>query len=304
MMFINVSFADPENFFENLIFDNDGNLVIPGLKVGKLTIDSSVQIASGAPSLQSDNIFYDLRGKIASLEDRIKINEEKLSMLEASSSATPAQSTPSATIQPNYPSDSLTDPTTLLASNSASFHPEDDQPLDGTFTSDVNLTSKLSAYEINVSEELKVLGNTTLGNTLIAGELTVDGTLSISGNSINAVSTLYLQSSILAENLDIFNGKVVIDKSGNITSTSITTDQIKINSDTSIGEGTIVKGETQIIIQNNYVDENSIIFITPKQPLNQALAVTDKNKKSFNVKLNSAEDKDIKFDYLIISIGK
>jgi hypothetical protein len=73
--------------------------------------------------------------------------------------------------------------------------------------------------------------------------ISVDGTLSISENSLNSLGTseseeptdgiLYLQNSHLANSVDIFNGSVTIDKRGNIE----TIGDIKIGGDLNIEGG-------------------------------------------------------------------
>ena len=107
----------------------------------------------------------------------------------------------------------MTDPTTLFASDSAS-------------VSKVNVTDTLSTLNLNtidatVSGQLNVLGNTTLGSTAVNGDFSVNGSFSVEptadGNSINSLTTLYLQNSPLAELVDIFNGAVTIAKDGTIT---------------------------------------------------------------------------------------
>jgi hypothetical protein len=69
----------------------------------------------------------------------------------------------------------------------------------------------------------------------------------------------------------------------------------------SIGEAAIPQGQIFIIVQNKFVKSTSQIFLTPKTPLAQSLAITEiKEGESFKVELAQAENKDVRFAWLII----
>ncbi|TSC85695.1 MAG: replicative DNA helicase [Microgenomates group bacterium Gr01-1014_7] len=329
LVFVNVSFADPGNFLASLSLDNEGNLIAPKIKTAQLTLDSSV--ASASASLTDNNnlasntssTYYDLTGKIASLEDRIKKLEATSSAIlaEATSSATPSAeltskeehadsvgteppgvSTGDPSVGP-FEVDKLTPPDILIASGSATL-------ANLKVTSEATVSGMLTAYQAEIQDNFKVYGETTLSNTLIAGALTVDGTLSLTGSSISSIGTLHIQNELLAEKLDIFNRKVTVDKEGNIKATTVIADEFKINEGKSAGSGKILAGETEITIENPYVEENSIILVTSHTPLLQTLGVTDKTygtdktNSSFKVKFAHPETVDIQFDYLIIGQEK
>ena len=173
------------------------------------------------------------------------------------------------------------------------------------------MSGQLTAYQAEIKDHFKVLGTTTLANTQVVGDLTVDGTLSIEkGSEINVIGTLFLQKSYLAQGLDIFNGKVTIDKEGILKAVTLVADQIKINEGKAAGTGKILAGATEILIENPYVEETSIIIVTPNAALQQTLGVVEKKAKnaevppSFKVKLSHPEPQDISFDYLIIGVNK
>ncbi|MDO8269733.1 MAG: hypothetical protein Q7T54_03620, partial [Candidatus Levybacteria bacterium] len=111
-------------------------------------------------------------------------------------------------------------------------------------TSTSELADDISTYSLTVNDTFKSLGLSYLGNTSISGDLTVSGQtylgntnivgdvtigdIAITSNSINVSGVtdvtgsnsggiLYLQSSSLANGLDIFNGEVTIDKNGTIS---------------------------------------------------------------------------------------
>jgi hypothetical protein len=145
------------------------------------------------------------------------------------------------------------------------------------------------------------LGTTSLGSTTIAGDLSVDGTFSVSENKINAIGTLYLQSSALAEELDIFNGKVVIDKNGGIVAQSLEVAEIRITPDKSTGNGSIGTDQNIVEITNPLAKSNSKIFVTPKTLTDQVIAVTEKTDGKFKVSTNSNPSSTLDFDYWIIN---
>ena len=107
----------------------------------------------------------------------------------------------------------LTPPDQLLASDSANL-------------ANLNISDNIS--KLTVNDVFKSLGETILGKTIVAGDLIADGTFSISnGNEINVIGLpsdnllvgtpvnqgiLYLQKSPLTQGLDIFDGKVKLEK--------------------------------------------------------------------------------------------
>ena len=146
------------------------------------------------------------------------------------------------------------------------------------------------------------MGESFLGKTTIAGDLSDDGTLSITeGKAINAFPTQFLQNNPLAEAVNFFNGKVIIDKDGIIKAQTSVADQFKVRKDKSAGKCKILAGETETTIDNTYVEPDSIIIITPETVTTQTLSVSDKLAgQSFKVKSPAPAPVDIDFSYLII----
>lgn len=256
---------------------------------------------TGLTSKESGPTF-EVSSKIASIEDRIAALENKIATSSASTGV--LQYAPAATDSAAL---KLTPPDVLLATGSATL-------ANLNVTSDATVSGLLTAYDLNIQNGLKALGKTTLGDTLIAGDLVVDGTMSVTGNSMNVIGTgvlqyaptdgiLYLQNSILAQGLDVLNGAFVFDKNGTLTvNGTVLASQFAVKSGTTAGTGTITAGQTDIIIENTYADENSVILITPHTPLGQTMAVADKIKGGFLVKLAHTEGSDITFDYLIVGV--
>lgn len=370
---VNVSFADPRNFFASLHVDNEGNLIIPRIKTASLILDpvlatASDQLAandnqlvlnadpnytSPGPNLASnDTSFIDLSGAIVSLEERIKNQEERIKVLEAqintgnvgigttnivrtstpvavpseasssaSSSAvltannsqrhestdTPTHSSTDSLIHQSTDTSDLTPPDFLLASSSAILAP-------------VSAKESLSSDKLFADEDLKISGNlnvfgkTILASTTIAGDLSVDGTLSINGNSINVIGSpdcsedkgtcgiLYLQNSLLAYEVNFFNGLVTIDKTGNLRTQTVTVAEFRVMANKISGIGKIVAGDKSVDIENPLVKSNSRILITPTSETNLVLAVTEKAEgKKFTVSVAQPGIKDIVFDWFLIN---
>ncbi|OGK51563.1 hypothetical protein A2966_05190 [Candidatus Roizmanbacteria bacterium RIFCSPLOWO2_01_FULL_41_22] len=356
------SISNLSKLLSSISFDSDGNLIIPNLKVGSLILDSSIASASaqltntgdqlalnsdpnytspGPSTTTSSNTFYDLGGKIASIEERLAaletvmvnsntgilanslINDASSSASESSQLADQSTSQPDATDSAILASDTneqpitnndlnLTPPDILLnASGSAII-------ANLEVTSEATFSGMLTAYKLDVQDSLRVFGEAILPATTIAGQLVVDGTLSIeNGSEINVIGTLYLQKSSLADKLDIFNGKVTIDNEGNlisqgtITAQEIKTNKLTISSQpiasssatlaTSIGSDTISANETKTTIISSEVSDSSKVFITTTTNTDKVLSVTNiKNEESFDVEILTPSLVDINFNWWIV----
>ncbi len=362
---IKVSYADPANFFASLSLDSDGNLVVPKIKAGSITLDSSVASASAqlspnntylslntgpnynsttASTQNSTNTFYDLAGKVASLEQRIADLEQTVDQAKnlasapsatgssqltngqvASSSASPSANLASVSTTEASQSAAaklnLTPPDILMASQSASL-------ASLTVTDTLSSDKLFTAEDGKISGNLSVFGKTTLASTTIAGDLTVDGTFSISQNSINVAGItchpesssgsikwipdqvgndngcgiLFLQNSPLAQGVDILNGLVTIDKKGNLKAQSVTVSEFRVVANKISGSGKISSGAKSVDIENTQVMKNSRILITPTSETNLVLAVTDKVEgKKFIVSAPQIVAADLNFDWFMIT---
>ncbi len=269
------------------------------------------------------NTTYNLAGKIASLEERIA-NLEQIKDNSKNPEPTPSAtisaqlanqqtSTPSASValltndsskttaspeasQSAFAKLNLTPPDILIASQSASLA---NLKVTDTLSSDKLFT----AIDSKISGNLNVFGKTTLASTFIAGDLTIDGALSIeNGSEINVIGILYLQKSLLAKGLDILNGKVTIDKEGNLRAQSVTVAEFKVVAGKISGSGKIASGTKSVEIENSRVSPNARILITPTSETNLVLAVTDKLEgKKFTVSAPQVVANDLIFDWFMIN---
>ncbi len=222
----------------------------------------------------------DLSQQLASLSAQLAYTEASQS---ASSSAALSDNSQFSILNSQL---NLTPPDVLLATGSA-------QLANITVTSEATFSAKLTAYDLNIQNSLKSLGQTTLGNTLIAGDLNVDGTLSITGESLSNLSTLYIQNSLLATGVDFFNGKVKIDKEGKLS-----IEKLEVSAET-LGTVILTAGQTELVISSDQLTDKSKVFVTPEKPA--VLGVSkDLVNKTFTIKLDKVLSSDLKIDWWIV----
>ncbi|MDO8619435.1 MAG: hypothetical protein Q7R49_05865 [Candidatus Daviesbacteria bacterium] len=278
---------------------------LQNLEAKAIELETKVATQSGALADLQNNVASSSASLASStvMLETAKQSISEASLRVASSSALLAQQKDSlASLQNDVSQLKLTPPSSLLATGSA-------QLADLTVASEATFSGRLTAYDVEISNNFKSLGQTTLGNTLVAGNFTVDGTLAISGNSINSYwsnadlsGILYLQNSPLAEGLDIFNGKVFIDPTGSIRAQSIVVAEYKVISGKTSGSGKVVAGTSSVDISNASVTDGSRILITPTSSTNLVLAVTDKQVGTkFTVSTPAQTPSDINFDWWIIN---
>jgi hypothetical protein len=186
------------------------------------------------------------------------------------------------------PTPTITDPQILISSESATF-------TDISVISTATISGQLTAYAATVHDSFRsfgtsylgdttisgsfmVTGQTILDDTSVAGVLAVDdhinvaGTLTISDDTINVSGTpvgegeeptdgiLYLQNTLLGNLIDIFNGKLTIDKDGNLK----TLGNIEIEGDLKIKGGittTATAGEPITAGDALYISSSSAVMI-------------------------------------------
>jgi hypothetical protein len=175
-----------------------------------------------------------------------------------------------------------------------------------------------STSDASFSGTLSVLGHTLLSDVGITGKLNI-GLLTIDGlgedqsgsqsATINTLSGPLKLQSLGLEGIDLFNGKVTIDTSGNIkTINSIQAKKYNIDttdvSAASAGIGTVNAGEKTITIRTTIVTEKSLIYVTFKDDYKPALRYWIDNKiidKSFTLKLDSPVENNSEFNWWIVN---
>ncbi|MFA5932492.1 MAG: MerR family DNA-binding transcriptional regulator [Microgenomates group bacterium] len=291
----------------NLTFDENGNVILPKVKIDQLVLSSDIPVNG-----QQQN-YFDVAGKIAEQNAALSTQstelaktQSQLDVLSASvSSASANLSSASAEIasareQISSTSSSLaslreeieglklTPPEVLLSTVSA-------QLTDLNVTSEATFSGKLTAYEATISDTFKSLGNSFLGNTTIAGDFSIDGTLSLTGSSLSTIDTLYVQNKPLAGDVDFFNGQVIIDKTGKLTA-----QKIVLPSEV-LGEATIPANTVEIPIFTTAVTGKSKIFLTPSSSTGGQAVILGEvlPGTGFVAKLDHSISADIKLNWVI-----
>jgi len=184
--------------------------------------------------------------------------------------------------------------------------------------------------ELAVTTDLNVTGSTTLSDLVVTGDLMAglieidslnnsigivgptcyNETLGTTNTALCDAQSLYLQKE-LAGNVNLFNGKVVIEPNGNMTvngtisAEKVVADEFSVKgSSTLVGSAVITAGQTEIIINNTDVKANSKIFVTATSSTNgQSLIVLEKTAgTSFKVGIDLPYYTDISFDWWILNV--
>jgi len=258
--------------------------------------------------------------KLNTLEtDVTALQTEVLSIKELLAQAAPQSSQSSATV--------ATTPEGMLAEMYKVF--EDLK----AFVAALGLSNNGNA--LAVSTDLNVLGDTTLSNLTVTGDIsaglmkldTLNNVFEVAGpscyNELTGTTnttlctdqTMYLQKS-LAGNVDVLNGALVVEPNGNVTvkgtllaqkveTTDISTENVTIKAASkSVGSGTITSGQTQIVIDNTLIKTGSKVFVTATSSTNgQALIVKEKlDGVSFTVAVDRPVPGDVAFDWWIVNV--
>ncbi|MBI3486126.1 MerR family DNA-binding transcriptional regulator [Candidatus Daviesbacteria bacterium] len=308
----------PQIQFANQLENSDSTLDSSNLvAAGSLATNSEntqtnyIEVASKLEQIDNSLNSYSqslttINNKLADQSNQISQNNEKINLIDQNVASNSAQldlqndlissnSSQIAQINQDVSNLKLTPPEILLATSSANLA----ELSVGNTTSTLNL----SASDATIAANLHSLGNTFLAKTNLAGDLTQDGTLSLTdGKSINGLPTLYIQNSSLAESLDLFNGAVIVDKSGQIKAQTILVAEYKVIANRTSGQGTLAANKKSVDIENKLVNKTSRILITPTTQTNKVLAVTDKVEgEKFTVSASSTSDSDINFDWWFVN---
>jgi hypothetical protein len=184
-----------------------------------------------------------------------------------------------------------------------------------TFFTALGIRKDVESGDLVVESDMSILGDATLANLTASGDVTI-GTMMINSleNSFNVMgspcftpemcqlNTLYLQKG-LAGNLDIMDGKVIIDTSGNLTTTG-TVKATKYEVETTIenasaGKITIGTGNISVQVQTAALTPDSLIMVTPEEPV--IVGGKKIGDTTFEIKLQSPAAQDIAISWWIIN---
>jgi hypothetical protein len=184
-----------------------------------------------------------------------------------------------------------------------------------------------------VNTDLTVTGRSLFNDASFTGDVTIgqmkfdslNNDISINGAScvnidgtLNTVlcdtQSLYLMKN-KAGNLNIFDGKVVINpngemiiekiQAGEVAAAKVKASEYEVVAGSEVsGNSNMLSGQTEITILTSKVKSNSKIFVTANNNLEgKSIYVSNKVEGvSFTVKLNGTVSSDVNFDWFILNI--
>ena len=201
----------------------------------------------------------------------------------------------------------------LTASSSAFQLSALSSPL-STFTASTGAELSLDKLDVNgaiITGSLNVLNYATVNELSVTGSIRA-GLLTIKSLDNGGASISTLNGDLRLQDqgfggIDILNGKVTIDTTGNIQSSgTITADKFNIDESNilsaSVGEATIPQNATSAIVYTTAVTSKSKIFVTPKTKTGLPLSVTTQTAgTSFKVELIAPALQPLKFNWWVIN---
>lgn len=275
MVYVNTSFADPQEALAQFSIDSNGNVVMPANTTASTSTYSSNQGSSSAPSGQDTEIL-NLKSSISKLDSKVASLEASLNIF-ASNPSTSAS------------------PSAQLGLAAATLDAED-----------------LSTTNATVSGTLNVAGRTVLSDVGITGKMNI-GLLAIEGLSENGFATLNTTSGPLMlqsdglNGIDILAGKVTIEPDGDMkVSGNLTVKKLNIDTEdvasASLGEGIIKEGNSRVEIKTKSMTDKSKVFVTATSDVDFPLIVSEKKSgESFSIKVKLPVAADVKFDWWIVN---
>ncbi|HSX09212.1 MAG TPA: hypothetical protein VLF93_03605, partial [Candidatus Saccharimonadales bacterium] len=292
---INVGWFDP-----SATLAGNGNISVNGQPL------NNSQLTDAVTNLKSQT--SDLSSFEAKTQASLQANENEINSLKAQIATLSAQTTngqpvtgsavPVASSESVFALSNLSDQITELEKQILNLN-----------IGNSSASNSLSSEAATISGTLNVFGKTTLNDlgvtgNITAGVMTIQG-LDASGQaSINTIGALKLQDQG-AGGLDILNGKIKVDTSGNFISTASITAK-KFNIDTSdvlgasLGTITIKEGQTQAVATTSALTKNSKIFATPiDTPV--AVSVKKTGENTFIIKFANPQAADVKVNWWIVN---
>jgi hypothetical protein len=192
-----------------------------------------------------------------------------------------------------------------------------------SFISALGLRADEETQSLIVDSNLNVMGNTTLGNTTITGDLqaglikfnTLENSLNVLGVScydpetketdtaLCQSQTLFLQKG-LAGNLNIFDGKIVLEPNGTLkVQGTVEAEKFSVNTtkqeSATAGKAVIPAGSSTFEIKTTAVSGSTLILVTPERPVALGSKVSD-TADGFVITLKDAETEDLPVNWLLV----
>jgi len=310
-----------------------GTLVTSDIQTTSITTDNLVANEATVSTLYADNIiskegsFGDLMAqKVGAVRDELK---KLITDNEASSSAITGTSIASLTSNwsMNIASDSAKIEGDLSISNNlvigAKLLVNGDTQLANAF-----ITGTFSAGEVSIKDNFIQTTNTALyiqpsntgsihmmGDTLVIaenGEVQINGNLAVSGSLFaNLITASEIQTQKLtAAEINSDQVKIATDSAQTIIAdpgfAALATSSANLTSNATAGTASLPAGKTEIVINNNKITSNSMVYITPvgstknQVPYIKAKVISA-SESYFTIALDNPLDQDIEINWWIIN---
>ncbi len=168
----------------------------------------------------------------------------------------------------------------------------------GTADGDISLSSEIAS--LTISDSLTSTGITKLADTVVAGNLSVEGDITGSLGDL----TFQGQKIVMSKDGDltlvggVLSAKEV--KTDKVVTSKVETKDLSITNNQSVGTITMPVGETSIIVSTSNITMTSKIFLTPNIPV--AAAVTSRKVgESFTIIIEKPLDSKLNVDWFIIN---
>ncbi len=168
----------------------------------------------------------------------------------------------------------------------------------GSADGDINLSSEVAS--LTISNSLTSTGITKLADTVIVGDLSVEGDITGSLGDL----TFQGQKIVMSKDGDltlvggVLSAKEV--KADKVVASEVETKGLFVTSDQSVGTATIAAGEISAVVSTSAITGTSKVFLTPNIPV--AAAVTSRKiGESFTITIEKPMDSKLNIDWFIIN---
>jgi hypothetical protein len=162
--------------------------------------------------------------------------------------------------------------------------------IQGSGTGNVHILGDILV--INENGDINITGNINLNGTLTAQNASISGSLVSNNINTNEIQSMKL-------NIATDSAQVIIADSGFASESTVSAQLI---SNASAGTVSLPIGKTELIIKNNKLTTNSMVFLTPNgSTQNQVVYVKEKGPESFTIAIDKALETDLSINWWIIN---
>ncbi len=337
MVFVDITFADPEKALANIITDDNGNIAISSISSNSVILPNDLQIGTQEVGGTLNNALLAISNTLTSHENKLNTLQTDVLGLATQSASLNSRIASLETIEATA-SSQIAQSTNQVASNAAdvaslsrkvddiisSLSAMPTAPVNVSSAADLGLGNDVELSTATVSGNLNVLGQTTVNDLGITGNVSM-GVLKLNGLNDNGTASINTLSGDLSlqdyglGGLNILSGKVTIDKDGNVniqktvTAQTVNTQKLNITTATatssatlsaSAGTATISQNTDSVTIKTTAVTNNSLIYVTFSGDYSPAVRYWIEGKvagNSFTVKLDAAVANSVKFNWWIVN---